>query len=216
MILSKLDRRRKGVFGPMMGKKCIVFVDDLNMPVKETYGAQPPIECLRQLVDHGFWYEKKDTTRMDLVDVLLVTAMGPPGGGRNQITPRFLRHFNLIGIESFDDATMARIFGTIIDWHFNKGFDGSVKRLSPMLVQATAEMYQQSVKQLLPTPAKSHYLFNLRDFSRVVQGLLLCPSTVLDTGDKCIRLWTHEAFRVFSDRLVDEDDQRTVFNMVKK
>jgi len=49
--------------------------------------------------------------------------MVPPGGGRNEVTDRFLRHLQVISVDEFDDATMIRIFTAISDWHFSHGFD---------------------------------------------------------------------------------------------
>uniref|UniRef100_A0A8C5KDB1 Dynein axonemal heavy chain 3 n=1 Tax=Jaculus jaculus TaxID=51337 RepID=A0A8C5KDB1_JACJA len=216
IIMSKLDRRRKGLFGPPLGKKAVVFVDDLNMPAKEVYGAQPPIELLRQWIDHGYWFDKKDTTRLDIVDVLLLTAMGPPGGGRNDITGRFTRHLNIISIDAFEDEILTKIFSSIADWHFGRGFDIIFLRYGKMMVQATKNIYRAAVENFLPTPSKSHYVFNLRDFSRVIQGVLLCPHTHLQDMEKLIRLWIHEVYRVFYDRLIDKADRDIFFNMVKE
>ncbi|XP_076299082.1 dynein heavy chain 3, axonemal isoform X2 [Lasioglossum baleicum] len=215
MVMSKLDRRRKGVYGPQMGKKCILFVDDLSVPQKEVYGAQPPVELIRQWVDHGHWFDVKDTTMLYLVDMFLIIAMLPPGGSSNVVTSRLTRHTHIIGIDVFEEATMSKIFSTILDTHFSKGFPQEVARLGKMIVSATTDIYFAAIQKFLPTPTKSHYTFNLRDFSRVIKGILLVPASRLQDPDKLIRLWIHEVYRVFNDRLIDENDQQILFQMVQ-
>lgn len=59
-------------------------------------------------------YDLKDTTKITLQDVLFLCAMGPPGGGRNDVTARFLRHYNIIGMNPFSEETMIKIFSILL------------------------------------------------------------------------------------------------------
>ena len=86
------------------------------MPALEEYGAQPPIELIRQWMDHDGWYDRKAIgTFRTLVDIGFVCAMGPPGGGRNPVTARLTRHFNYLSFVEMSDPSKARIFGTIME-----------------------------------------------------------------------------------------------------
>ena len=97
------------------------------------YGAQPAVEILRQFMDGGGWYNRdradKEATFRNLVDVQMVCAMGPPGGGKNPITQRFTRHFNVFSLTDFDDETLTRIFTVITNW-FAKPFGMTLSSVS--------------------------------------------------------------------------------------
>lgn len=114
--------------------------------------------------------------------------MGPPGGGRNSVTNRYLRHFSVVSMTAFDNDTLSTIFSALVDWWMKRsGFGSTVTKLAKPLVAASLEVYETIQRELLPTPTKSHYTFNLRDVSKVIQVMaphghnpfsFACPTSI--------------------------------------
>jgi dynein heavy chain len=179
-IEQKLEKKRKNLLGPPAGRKCVIFVDDVNMPLVETYGAQPPCELLRQFLDNKGFYDREKLFWKDIVDTLMFVCAAPPGGGRNVITARMTRHCNVLCMPSASDSAMTLIFTSILSG-FTAKFDPSVKGLVRGMCEATVEIYNRISLELLPTPAKFHYTFNLRDVSKVFQGVLMVTTKTCNT-----------------------------------
>jgi dynein heavy chain len=212
LLDSKFEKRRRGVYGPPTGKYNVIFIDDLNMPKKEYYGAQPPIELVRQWMDYGGWYNRKELKLQQIIDICHVSGMGPPGGGRTEITGRLRRHYNTITAADLARESIAKIFSTIVD-HFLSPFEEAVQKLKSNLVETSLIVFERAIAELLPTPAKSHYTFNLRDIWKVFQGICGLSAKKVSDPVVVIRCWAHENKRVFGDRLINNTD-REWFNTV--
>jgi dynein heavy chain len=136
----------------------------------------------------------------------LIAAMGPPGGGRSQISERTQSRFNLLNFTFPADSEVVRIFETLLSLHF-ADFDDEIKPMGKPIATATLSLYKAVVKKFLPTPMKCHYLFNMRDIAKVVQGIRMSDRHGALSQVAVLRFWCHELLCVFSDRLATHDDQ---------
>ena len=84
------------------------------------------------------------------------------------MSSRFVRHFAQLCIPPPSDAAIKTILTTILGG-FLADWAPDLKALCSPLVTCAVEAYNRVSAELLPTPAKSHYTFNLRDLSKVAQ-----------------------------------------------
>ncbi|XP_035385934.1 dynein heavy chain 6, axonemal [Electrophorus electricus] len=215
IIESKLEKKRKNLLGAPVNKKVVVFVDDLNMPKLDSYGSQPPIELLRQFQDFQGFYDRDKFFWKEIQDVIVAAACAPPGGGRNPVTPRFIRHFSMLCLPTPSEHSLKQIFKAIL-CGFLLDFPAAVKQVGGSIVDAAVEMYRRMSVDLLPTPAKSHYVFNLRDLSKCVQGMLQCEPGSVQDQFQVVRLFCHESQRVFHDRLINSEDKAYFHTMLSE
>jgi dynein heavy chain len=205
---GNLEAKRKTLLGPPGGKKMVFFIDDINMPQLDTYGSQPPCELLRQAIDNTGFYDTKKLIFKQIKDTRFACACAPPGGGRNAVTPRLFRHFNMVWVPDLSEASMKVIFTSILRGFLDLDEAKGLNIFAEPVIRAQVDLYLTSQNDFLPTPAKCHYTFNLRDMSKVVQGILMIDLKNLSDKASLVHLWIHEAFRVFRDRLIDAKDRK--------
>lgn len=207
MIESNFDRRAKNKFKPKNTKlKAVCFIDDLNMPTKDEYGSQPPIELLRQWFDSGFWYDRQKVVKNFMCELQILASMGKPGGGRAHVTPRMISKLHLINFTNPNEEQMKKIYCTIFAAKFS-AYGEEISQLEEMLPIATINIFNQCMTDFLPTPKKTHYIYNMRDISKVFQGLFLADRNYYESKEQVIKLWGHEILRVFHDRLINQEDR---------
>ncbi|KAM5237710.1 dynein axonemal heavy chain 10 [Ctenodactylus gundi] len=213
---ANVEKRTKDTYGPPMGKRLLVFMDDMNMPKVDEYGTQQPIALLRLLLEKGFLYDRgKELNCKSLRDLGFLAAMGKAGGGRNEVDPRFMSLFSVFNVPFPSEQSLHLIYFSILRGHTST-FHESIVAVSSKLTFCTLVLYKTIVQDLPPTPSKFHYIFNLRDLSRVFNGLVLTNPERFQTEAQMVRVWRNECLRVFHDRLINEVDKQLVQDHIQK
>ena len=218
---ENVDKRTKDTYGPLAGKKLLVFIDDLNMPKVDIYGTQQPIALLKLLIDKGNIFDRgKDLNAKYLRDVYFISAMAPPGGARNPVDPRFVSLFCVFNITIPSQESLQLIFNSILKAHMSGNFGEEMLAVVEQITRMTLGLYESIQIHLPPTPSKFHYVFTLRDLSRIYEGLLMSTPDAMPSMLSFMRLWRNECLRVFHDRLTNVADKEFVIeklnHMMKK
>lgn len=107
------------------------------------------------------------------------------------------------------NESLTKIYSSILSGHLQP-FSKNIQELTSSITSATLELYKQIVQNHPPTPSKFHYIFNLRDLSRVYQGLCLTVPDRFENANQFVRVWRNECLRVFHDRLINAADKTAV------
>jgi len=200
-----IDKRSGNYFGPPMGKKMVFFIDDMNLPEIETYGTQNSIAFLTQHMQHGSVFDREDLGfRKQLVDIQYVAAMNPTAGSF-EICERCQRHFATFAIAMPSKSDLTTIFDSLFGGHLNT-FSTQMQELSGKIVEAAIAIHEVVNTKFLPSAVKFMYNWNMRELSSIFQGCCLSSNSYYQKPAWLIRLFVHEAQRVFSDRLVSEKE----------
>jgi dynein heavy chain 1, cytosolic len=198
-----------------IGRWIVIFCDEINLPAPDKYGTQRAISFLRQLVEHNGFWRTSDKSWVTLDRIQFVGACNPPtDAGRTPLGARFLRHAPLIMVDYPGELSLHQIYGT-----FNSAIlkiVPSLRGYAESLTQAMVRFYLESQQRFTPK-IQPHYVYSPRELTRWVRGIYeaIRPLETLSV-EGLIRIWAHEALRLFQDRLVAEDERQWTDEAVKR
>jgi dynein heavy chain len=124
-----------------------------------------------------------------------------------------VRQFCILSIPDPSARSLVNIYQVQLGRFFSENeFNIDIKLQLSNVVLASIVIYYRVFINMLPTPKKSHYIFNLRDLSKLVKGVMQASPSSVATKESLIDLFAHESLRVFNDRFVCEEDTELFYH----
>ena len=89
----------------------------------------------------------------------------------------------MVWVPALSEGSMKVIFTSILKGFLDLNEGSGLNMFADPVIRASVDLYQRTIQDFLPTPAKCHYTFNLRDLSKVVQGILMIRLQSLDSKE---------------------------------
>ncbi|KAK3805063.1 MAG: dynein heavy chain [Linnemannia elongata] len=191
----------------LLGRWLVVFCDEINLPSIDKYGTQRVISFMRQLVECGGFWRTTDKSWVKLERIQFVGACNPPTDpGRIPLTHRFLRHVPLVMVDYPGEISLKQIYSTFCRAMLK--VVPSLRAYSEPLTAAMVELYLSSQSHFVPE-MQAHYIYSPRELTRWMRGIFeaIKPMETLSV-EGLVRIWAHEALRLFQDRLVAEEERK--------
>jgi dynein heavy chain len=107
-----------------------------------------------------------------------------------------------------EQSSLFTIYSAYLQKHFTS-FPASIIEQVPVVIKATLQLHQEVERSFRKTAQNFHYEFNVRHLTNVFQGLLTAKIEAIKQPDNFVKLWVHEAERIYGDRLVDANNLGT-------
>ena len=162
-LLAGLSKRRAGVWGPATGT-VVALVDRF-----ESFGSASADEKIRRWMDFGTWYTLGKEVEERAVEDIQFLCVGDLG--RRLVSPRLLRHFNVVPMfEPTGDEMVAFLRHAFARAGISSPLIDDA--LTPTL-EATAEVYTHLKRVYRPAAGQLHYTLSMCALDQAINGLAL-------------------------------------------
>eukprot|EP00049_Salpingoeca_infusionum_P026814 m.28080 g.28080 ORF g.28080 m.28080 type:complete len:4577 (+) comp9012_c0_seq1:144-13874(+) len=194
-----------------LNKWLVVFMDECNLPAADKYATVKVATFVRQMIEQGGFWRTEDLKWVKLERIQFVGACNPPTDpGRVPLAQRLLRHMPVVYVDYPGAESLKQIYGT-----FNRAVlrtHPTLERYGDTLTNAMVDFYMQSQTRFT-ADMQPHYIYSPREMTRWVKGVAEAITPLAKSGtpleiEGLVRVWAHEALRLFQDRLVHDEERQ--------